>query len=170
LRAENEVHKKITEIDARPSDCLAISLETGKPILVAQSVWEQVTDISALLEEMKKKLQELNVKYEGENIERLTDTLWKYCRKHIAGPAFLLHHPKLVAPLAKISGSNDKVVERFQVILAGSEIGNGYSELNDPIDQRERFEEQKLQDNVEHLLNLFQLVYDIENKMLTKVH
>jgi len=55
LRAENEVHKKITEIDARPSDCLAISLETGKPILVAQSVWEQVTDISALLEEMKKK-------------------------------------------------------------------------------------------------------------------
>ena len=98
---------------------------------------------TATLDEMKEKLQELNVKYEGENIERLTDTLWKYCRKHIAGPAFLVHHPKLVAPLAKTSGTNDKVVERFQVILAGSEIGNGYSELNDPIDQRERFEEQK---------------------------
>lgn len=98
---------------------------------------------SATLEEMKKKLQELNVKYEGENIERLTDTLWKYCRKHIAGPAFLVHHPKLVAPLAKTSEANKNVVERFQVILAGSEIGNGYSELNDPIDQRERFEEQK---------------------------
>lgn len=98
---------------------------------------------SATLDEMKKKLQELDVKYEGENIERLTDTLWKYCRKNISGPAFLLHHPKLVAPLAKISGSNDRVVERFQVILAGSEIGNGYSELNDPIDQRARFEEQK---------------------------
>jgi len=98
---------------------------------------------TATLEEMKKKLQELNVKYEGENIERLTDTLWKYCRKNIAGPAFLLHHPKLVAPLAKISGTDDRVVERFQVILAGSEIGNGYSELNDPIDQRSRFEEQK---------------------------
>lgn len=98
---------------------------------------------SANVSEMKSKLSELNVKYEGDNLERLTDTLWKYCRKNISGPAFLLHHPKLVAPLAKQSEKNDKVVERFQVILAGSEIGNGYSELNDPIDQRARFEEQK---------------------------
>ncbi len=93
--------------------------------------------------EMKAKLKELNVKYEGDSKERLTDTLWKFCRKHIAGPAFLLHHPKLVAPLAKESGKDARVVERFQVILAGSEIGNGYSELNDPIDQRQRFEEQQ---------------------------
>ncbi len=98
---------------------------------------------NATVDEMKSKLKELNVKYEGDNLERLTDTLWKYCRKNIAGPAFLIHHPKLVAPLAKQSEKNDKVVERFQVILAGSEIGNGYSELNDPIDQRARFEEQK---------------------------
>lgn len=98
---------------------------------------------TATLDEMKEKLKELNVKYEGENIERLTDTLWKYCRKNISGPAFLIHHPKLVAPLSKISGTNNKVVERFQVLLAGSEIGNGYSEINDPIDQRERFNDQK---------------------------
>ena len=51
--------------------------------------------------EMEKKLQELGVVYDGNNKERLMDTLWKYCRKNIAGPAFLINHPTLVAPLAK---------------------------------------------------------------------
>jgi len=58
LKAENEVHKKITEIDARPSDCLAIALEENQPILVASSVWNKVTDISYVLQEMKEKLQD----------------------------------------------------------------------------------------------------------------
>lgn len=91
--------------------------------------------------EMKEKLQELKVTYKGENKERLTDTLWKYCRKNITGPAFLIGHPVLVAPLAKRVAGTDKVQE-FQPIIAGSEVGRGYSELNDPIDQANRFEEQ----------------------------
>lgn len=93
-------------------------------------------------EEIKEKLNELKVKYDGDNLERLTDSLWKYCRKNIAGPAFLINHPVLVAPLAK-ANKDGKTVQRFQPILAGSEVGNGYSELNDPVDQRERFELQK---------------------------
>jgi lysyl-tRNA synthetase class 2 len=101
--------------------------------------------LSASEDDMKKKLDELGVKYDGTNRERLTDTLWKYCRKNISGPAFLVHHPKLVSPLAKESKSRPGTVERFQVLLAGSEVGNGFSELNDPIDQRARFElQQKL--------------------------
>lgn len=96
-------------------------------------------------DEMKKKLDELGVKYEGDNRERLMDTLWKYCRKNIAGPAFLVHHPKLVSPLSKACVDNPLLTERFQIIIAGSEVGNGFSELNDPIDQRARFElQQKL--------------------------
>ena len=88
------------------------------------------------------KLDELKVKYEGANRERLTDTLWKYCRKSISGPAFLINHPLLVLPLAKrLQGRNS--AQAFQPILAGSEVGKGYSELNDPIDQRERFMEQQ---------------------------
>lgn len=95
--------------------------------------------------QMKDKLSELGVKYEGDNKERLIDTLWKYCRKNIAGPAFLINHPKIVAPLAKENMEKLGTVERFQPIIAGAEVGNGYSELNDPIDQRERFEiQQKL--------------------------
>ncbi|MEM9445452.1 MAG: bifunctional nuclease family protein [Verrucomicrobiota bacterium] len=58
LKAANEIHKKFTEIDARPSDCLAISLEMKRPIYVAQKVWDQVSDISPLLEKMKENLEE----------------------------------------------------------------------------------------------------------------
>ncbi|MCA9360892.1 lysine--tRNA ligase [Candidatus Kaiserbacteria bacterium] len=98
--------------------------------------------ISASEDDMKEKLQELGVEYEGDNRERLTDTLWKFCRKNIAGPAFLVNHPKLVAPLAK-AREDGETVEMFQPIIAGSEVGRGYSELNDPIDQRQRFEVQQ---------------------------
>lgn len=98
--------------------------------------------------EMAAKLEELHVTYEGDNKERMMDTLWKYCRKQIAGPAFLINHPKLVSPLSKAQQDTPELTERFQVILAGSEIGNGFSELNDPLDQRARFElQQKLLDS-----------------------
>jgi len=88
--------------------------------------------------EMESKLRELGVQYDGDNKERLTDTLWKYCRKQISGPAFVVGHPLLVAPLAK-QKAGSAVAERFQILLAGSEIGNGYSELNDPEEQAKRF-------------------------------
>ncbi len=98
--------------------------------------------LTATTEAMEAKLAELGVKYDGNNRERLTDTLWKYCRKQITGPAFLINHPTLVAPLAKSRPGTD-TVEMFQPIIAGSEVGRGYSELNDPDDQRARFEAQK---------------------------
>ncbi len=99
--------------------------------------------ISATEKEMMKKLDELKVKYEGTNKERLTDSLWKYCRKQIMGPAWLIDVPKLVSPLSKAKPENPLLTERVQLILAGAECTNGFSELNDPIDQAERFEVQK---------------------------
>lgn len=98
--------------------------------------------MSATLDELKAKADELKIKYDGVNEERLIDTLWKYCRKNIAGPAFLINHPLLIAPLAK-KNADGSTAQVFQVILAGSEIGKGYSELNDPIDQRARFDKQQ---------------------------
>jgi lysyl-tRNA synthetase class 2 len=101
--------------------------------------------LEATEDEMKKKLEELGVEYVGANRERLTDTLWKHCRKQISGPVFLVHHPLLVSPLSKVLKSDPRKTERFQPLIAGSEVGNGFSELNDPIDQRARFElQQKL--------------------------
>jgi lysyl-tRNA synthetase class 2 len=120
-----------------------------KKINYAEEILKQtgLDIITATENDMKKKLQELKVKYEGDNKERLTDSLWKYCRKQIAGPAFLVNHPVLVAPLAKSvideHGSAKPFVQMFQPIIAGSEVGRGYSELNDPIDQGNRFAEQE---------------------------
>lgn len=99
--------------------------------------------LSATEKEMEKKLDELGVKYEGSNKERLTDSLWKYCRKQIVGPAWLVDVPKLVSPLSKAKPENPLLTERVQLLLAGAEMTNGFSELNDPIDQAERFEIQK---------------------------
>ena len=81
---------------------------------------------------------------EGEkNKARAVDNLWKRIRRDVAGPAFLTGVPVYLEPLAKRDEKNPDVVERFQLILAGSEMGKGYSELNDPLDQRARFEEQQ---------------------------
>lgn len=80
---------------------------------------------------------------EALNLARAIDHLWKSIRKTVSGPAFLTGIPVYLEPLAKRSASDPRVVERFQVILAGSEMGKGFSELNDPLDQRERFEAQQ---------------------------
>ena len=69
--------------------------------------------------------------------------LWKYCRKNISGPAYLVNHPKLVAPLSKENEEDNRKTEMFQIIIAGSEIGRAHAELNDPIDQSNRFDVQK---------------------------
>ncbi len=96
-------------------------------------------------EEIKNKLDELKVKYDkkGFNITRAIDNLWKYCRKQIAGPGFLVGVPITVSPLAKKDDEYPDLAQRFQPIIAGSELGNGYSELNNPIDQEQRFKEQQ---------------------------
>ena len=92
---------------------------------------------------IKNKLNALKIEY-NPNVDkwRLVDNLWKYCRKKLSGPGFLIGQPVELAPLAKKDSKNPKKVEQFQVVLAGSEMGNGYSELNDSIDQEERFDKQ----------------------------
>ncbi len=98
---------------------------------------------SASEKDLKKKLDELKIKYDSKVDKwRLIDVLWKYCRKKLSGPGFLVGQPVEISPLAKRKLEDSKKVEQFQVILAGSEIGNGYSELNDPLDQEKRFERQ----------------------------
>ncbi|MCX6799947.1 MAG: hypothetical protein NT091_02265 [Candidatus Falkowbacteria bacterium] len=97
------------------------------------------------LKEIEVKLKELKIDYDqkGFNITRAIDNLWKYCRKQISGPGFLIGVPLEVSPLAKSLDDNPRITQRFQPIIAGSELGNGYSELNDPIDQENRFVEQE---------------------------
>jgi len=83
-----------------------------------------------------------------ENSERLgfgnlADQLYKkVSREKIIGPLFLTGHPIELSPLARKNDQNPRLVDRFQLVILGSELVNAYSELVDPIDQRGRFEEQ----------------------------
>jgi lysyl-tRNA synthetase class 2 len=100
------------------------------------------------LEEVREVLKKEKMpESEGVNIQRAVDSLWKKIRKTIAGPAFLINHPKYISPLSKAKAEERHIAERFQPIIAGSELGNGWSENNSPMDQLEDFMiQQKLRD------------------------
>lgn len=96
------------------------------------------------LDEVKKALVDNKLEVEQtENRARGIDKLWKNIRKDVAGPVWLINTPKFISPLAKSNPNNDQTVQRFQSVIAGSELGNGFSELNDPIDQLNRFVQQQ---------------------------
>lgn len=96
------------------------------------------------VEVLKQKADELGIKYEASYGKgRMIDTIYKKTvRKKLIQPCFLVGHPIDVSPLAKRDPKNPNRTLRFQPIAAASELGNGFAELNDPLDQRARFEEQ----------------------------
>ena len=74
---------------------------------------------------------------------KLVDEIFgEKCEHEFIQPTFIIDYPKEMSPLTKEHRSNPKLTERFELIIDGKEIANGYSELNDPIDQKNRFEEQ----------------------------
>ena len=96
------------------------------------------------LNEVKKALADNKLEVEKtDNIARAIDKLWKNIRKEVAGPVWLINTPLYISPLSKTNPQRPDTVQRFQPIIAGSELGNGFSELNDPIDQLNRFVEQQ---------------------------
>ncbi len=76
----------------------------------------------------------------GEVYNKLYDI---YIEPHLEQPTFVMDHPLAISPLAKVHRSRPGVVERFEPVCMGMELGNAFSELNDPLDQRARFEAQQ---------------------------
>ncbi len=96
------------------------------------------------VETLRAKADDLGIKYDpAAGKGRLIDTIYKKTvRKKLVQPCILIGHPIEVSPLAKRDPKNPRRVLRMQPIACTSELGNGFAELNDPIDQRARFEEQ----------------------------
>lgn len=106
-----------------------------------------VDAISASADELRKKIKELKIET-SLNLNnlgkgRLIDMIYKKTvRPKLVQPCFLMNPPVELEPLAKRLKNNPNLVQRFQIVAAGTELGKGFSELNDPLDQRKRFEEQ----------------------------
>jgi len=79
---------------------------------------------------------------EKTSAEILKDILDERVEPNLIQPTFIMDYPKVLSPLAKQKPDNSELVERFELFIAAQELGNAYSELNDPLEQRKRFEEQ----------------------------
>jgi len=90
------------------------------------------------------KLDQLGIAYRAaDGVGGLQLTLFENTvEDKLTQPTFIINYPTEVSPLARASDSNPEITERFELYIAGREIANGFSELNDPDDQRERFERQ----------------------------
>ena len=101
--------------------------------------WKEMTD-----EEAKKIAEEHGIHTEpfwkvGHVINAFFD---EFCEKTIVDPTFVYGHPVEISPLAKKNADDPRFTDRFEIFILGMEYGNAFSELNDPVDQRHRFEEQ----------------------------
>ena len=81
----------------------------------------------------------LDVKKEMAPGEVLAELFDEVVEPRLVDPTFVTHYPTDISPLSRRNEEDPEVVDRFELFIAGREIANGFSELNDPLDQRERF-------------------------------
>ena len=119
--------------------------------------WERTTFLDALkevagldlnfemkIDELKKIAQKKGVEvqeYYGKG-KIIAELFEKLVEPNLFQPIFIIDYPKEISPLAKENKKNSELVERFELIVAGKEIANAFSELNDPLEQKKRFENQ----------------------------
>ncbi|MEI3172937.1 MAG: lysine--tRNA ligase [Lachnospiraceae bacterium] len=127
-----------------------IEMDLGKPferLTMVDAVkkygnvdWNEVKD----LEQARALAKEHGIEFEERHKKGDILNLFfeKYVEEHLLQPTFIMDHPVEISPLTKKKPENPDYVERFEFFMNGWEMANAYSELNDPIDQRERFKEQ----------------------------
>lgn len=128
-----------------------VEMDLGKP-------FERITMVDAVkkyagvdfneiktLEEAQKAADEHHIQYEARHQKGDILNLFfeEYVEEHLIQPTFVMDHPVEISPLTKKKPDNPEYTERFEFFMNGWEMANAYSELNDPIDQRERFKAQE---------------------------
>ena len=114
------------------------------PILEAIKIHTGI-DVSSMEEdELRTTAKSLGLEVdETMGLGKLIDEIFgEKCEQHYIQPTFIIDYPKEMSPLTKEHRDNKRLTERFELMVNGKELANAYSELNDPIDQRERFEDQ----------------------------
>lgn len=128
-----------------------VIIDLGKPFerLTMVDALKKYADIDFSIikteEEAKKLADSKNVHYEtrhkkGDILSLLFE---EFVEEHLIQPTFIMDHPIEISPLTKKKPENPELTERFELFINGQEMANAYSELNDPIDQRKRFEAQE---------------------------
>ena len=128
-----------------------VEMDLGKPferITMVDAVKKYAgVDFDAIttLEEAQKVAKEHNVEFEKHHKKGDILALFfeEFAEKHLIQPTFVMDHPIEISPLTKKKPENPEYTERFEFFMNGWEMANAYSELNDPIDQRERFKAQE---------------------------
>ncbi|HJX13520.1 MAG TPA: lysine--tRNA ligase [Dehalococcoidales bacterium] len=135
----------------------ATAIKYGEHDIELKPPWRRVTLRDAVREHsgidfvkyptasgLRERMRSLKVDTDPDkNWARLVDELYKtFARPRLIQPTFLIDYPVSMSPLAKNKPGEERVAERFQAVVGGLEIANAYSELNDPLEQRERFAEQ----------------------------
>jgi len=103
--------------------------------------FEDYPDAESLRKRMEQ--SEMTVDPEKDRGRLIDELLSTFVEPHLIQPAFLIDYPVEMSPLAKRKRDNDRLVERFEAFIGGMEIANAFTELNDPLDQEERFRQQK---------------------------
>lgn len=124
-----------------------INLDQKWPVVQYADIMREKFSVDVFnpdFDQLKRILAEQKVQLDGEvNVARAMDSVWKLVRKQSAGPFWLVHEPVEISPLAKQDPADPRVTQRFHPVIAGTEMGNGFSELNDPVDQLNRFLQQQ---------------------------
>ena len=114
------------------------------PILEAIKEYAGVDVKGMGVDELRETCKKLNVEFDPSmGVGKLIDAIFgEYCEEHLIEPTFIIDYPVEMSPLTKRHREDPTLTERFELFVCGKELANAYSELNDPIDQLERFEEQ----------------------------
>ena len=146
---EEMIRSVAKSINAIKIDWHGKQIDLSKPFnkrpimeLLSEAVKEDISDKDE--EQLKVICKKNNLDVEGKNFGQIIDEMMsELVEPKLVEPTFVIDYPKAISPLAKKHRNNNPaLVERFELFIGGAEFANAFSELNDPIDQRERFESQ----------------------------